>query len=102
MIIKDKLDISTEKMKYNFCNIDFDIYPTDYIRVYSQLGGTCIYTITIDEYIQLNDKPEIFYKEHVKEEFIKMKDGNYAICFYLGIPKEIIEGPISERILYIN
>ena len=102
MTINDKLNQVLPNMKYNFCGIDFDIYKTDYIRVYSKLGGTCVYSITIDKYNQLNEKPEIFYKEHIKEELIKLKGKDYALCFYLGTPKEIVEDPISAKMIYIN
>ena len=107
MKIKDKLDNIYETNHYNFCNIDFELYPEkDFIRIYD--GENILYENTINKYKEDYSLIEdLIEQEPAKEELrrltndIEIKKVPYIVCFYLGKPKEIIEGPISAKIKLI-
>jgi len=107
MLIKDKLDSIYKNNKYRFCGIDFDLFPNkDLIRIYDKIDGKIIYENFIEKYPE--DYPIIedyILLQPSKEELRKISEELYApfaVCFYLGIPKELAEKPISAKMNFIS
>lgn len=107
MLIKDKLDKIYKENKYRFCSIDFELFPNkDLFRIYNKIDGDILYENNIYKYSEVYPIIKDFIEQEVaKEELIKISDelySPYCVCFYLGKPKEIIEGPISAKMNFIN
>ena len=110
MKIKDKLDSVYKTNHYKFCEIDFELYPDkDCIRIYDKIDGNILYEDIISNYPK--NYPgirDLIEQEPAKEELRKYCDNDsniinknpYVVCFYLGKPKEIVEGPISVKMNY--
>ena len=109
MKIKDKINIICKTNHYKFCGIDFELYPEkDIIRIYDKIDGNVLYEDVINKYFENYPMIEVLVEqEPAKEELRRYCECNYTInkvpyvvCFYLGKPKEIIEGPISVKMNY--
>lgn len=105
-MIKDKLDDIYKTNHYTFCDIDFELYPEkDYIRLYDKIDGNILYEDIISKYPK--NYPEIkdlIEQESAKEELRRISKDlklSLVVCFYLGEPKEIVEGPISAKLKLI-
>lgn len=103
-MIRDKIIDIINTKTYLFCDISFKLYDTDFIRIYDKIDGNIVYEKQI-KFIRDDINLTIFDKNSAKEELIKISSSlksPYAVCFYLGKPKEIVEGPISVKMNYIN
>lgn len=104
MYIREKLDIIRQNMKYDFCEISWNIFDTDYIRIYDKVNGKCIFTTTLNNTDTIPKK--LLDSEIKKENLIKLDINNhslkssYAICFYLDAPEHVELG-ISAKVKYI-
>ena len=106
MTIKDKLDIIYKTNHYKFCGIDFELYPKkDYFRIYDKIDGNILYENKIENFpLEYPIIEDLIYFEPAKEELRRYSDisKTVVVCFYLGKPKEIVEGPISAKMNYIS
>ena len=106
-MIKDKLDNIYKTNHYRFCNIDFELYPDkDLFRIYDKIDGNILYENFICKYNEVHSTIKHYIlQESAKEELRKISEdlnAPYAVCFYLGKPKEIVEGPILVDMKYIS
>jgi hypothetical protein len=105
MIVQDRVDFLKKNMYFTFCGIKFDLYRTDYIRIYNNASKSiCIFTTTLD---RLDEVPEEILKEEISsEQLIKLnKDdfklkSSFAVCIKLGKFIEKPEGGISAKVTY--
>ena len=104
-MIKDKIDSILKNNSYTFSNINFDIYPSDYIKIYDKIDGSVIYETQVNNYKETDEILKLINQNAAKEELVNLGNsfqGPFAVCFYLGKPKEIIESPISVKMNYIS
>lgn len=104
-MIRDKINKIISEKNYRFCGITFDLYTDkDKFIIYDSLENkNKLYETIIDDYEETDRVLEMVTQNASKEELMKLDDyygAPYAVCFYLGKPKEIVEGPISARVSY--
>lgn len=99
MKIKDKLDDIYKSNKYNFCNIDFELYPKrDFFEILDDENHILFKHLIKDYPTVYPEIKDIICNESIKEELRRNTSTSLIVCFYIGKPKEIVEGPISAKI----